>query len=394
MTAGTATMSRWPLDAPPADYALGHVRAVTATEVLDDARVVVRDGRIAAVEPHPPGASCDVDGAGLLCMPGLIDTHSDGLERERLPRPGAELDWDFALISFEGKLRAAGITTAFHGAGFERARGPGSHRSVEAAGRLCAAVTRRGPAPVDHRILHRLDVRCPDGLAALRARLDASDGVALVSHEDHTPGQGQYADRSQYERFLMGTQDVTAAQARAQVDRTITERDGRLSVRNEALRWLGNRARHGAVRLLGHDPATAAEIDALVARGGSVAEFPTTEAAARAARDRGLPVVAGAPNVLRGQSHSGNVSAAELVRQGLVTALASDFLPAGLLGAAFLLAEQNLLTLPAAVRLVTAGPAEAAGLHDRGRLAGGYRADLALAQAGQPWPVPRGTLRA
>ncbi|WP_210583683.1 alpha-D-ribose 1-methylphosphonate 5-triphosphate diphosphatase [Streptomyces sp. GESEQ-35] len=384
----------WTLGAPPADYVLGHVRAVLADRVLDNALVAVRDGRIAAVEPHPAGVEADVDGQGLLCLPGLVDVHSDGLEKERLPRPGAELPLEFALLSFEGKLRAAGVTTAFHGAAYEQSHGRGLLRSVETTEQICRVVEGRTDGMVDHRILHRLDVRCPEGLAALRRRLDSVDGVALVSHEDHTPGQGQYADRRYYEKYLMGTRGMSEDEARDHVDRLIEDRDGRLDIREEALDWLGERATAGRIRLLGHDPSSAEEVAALQERGGDVAEFPTTLAAAEAARERDMPTVMGAPNVLRGHSHNGNASGRELVSRGLVGALASDYLPSGLLAAALLLAAEGLTTLPAAVGLVTSGAAEVAGLPDRGRLAPGQRADLVLAAPGRPWPVVAAVLRA
>ncbi|MBF6213130.1 alpha-D-ribose 1-methylphosphonate 5-triphosphate diphosphatase [Nocardia puris] len=384
----------WTPAAAPASYTLGHVRAVLPDRVLDDALIVVRDGRIAAVQTHRAGVRADLDGAGLLCVPGLIDVHSDGLERERAPRPGAELPMEFALRSFEGKLRAAGITTVFHGAGFEERGSAGLRRSVDAALQLCAAVDEYSGGSVDHRILYRLDVRCPRGLAALRARLDALPGSErqLVSHEDHTPGQGQYADRGYFERYISGTQGLTEDQARDAVDRLIAERDGRLADRDRALGWLGAQAVSGRVRLLGHDPADAQEIADLHRRGGSVAEFPTTVAAATAARELGLPVVMGAPNVLRGASHNGNASARELAGRGLVTALASDYLPSGLLTSALLLAREGLTTLPDAIGLVTAGPAAVAGLTDRGSLTEGARPDLVLVDAGPSWPAVRAVL--
>jgi alpha-D-ribose 1-methylphosphonate 5-triphosphate diphosphatase len=158
--------------------------------------------------------------------------------------------------------------------------------------------------------------------------------------------------------------------------------------------WLGSLALAGRIRLVGHDMDSPPAVEALRARGGSVAEFPTTVDAARAARELGLPVVMGAPNVLRGESHSGNVPAAALAELGLVDALASDYLPSGLLAGAFTLARSGLATLPAAVGLVTHGAAAAAGLTDRGRLAAGLRADLALADDAGSWPVVRATLRA
>lgn len=396
MSAPTAALvaPRWPLARPPADYVLGHVSAVLPDGVLDDARVVVRDGRIVEVGAHPVGSVADVDGGGRHCLPGVVDVHSDGLERERLPRPGAEVPWQFAIRSFEGKLRAAGITTVFHGAAFEEGSSPVNGRSVAGALQLCREVAARGAGPVDHRILHRLDVRCASGLAALQEELDGFPGYAVVSHEDHTPGQGQYADRTYYERYLMGTKGVSETQARRHVDDMVVRRNGLLGVRQRAFDWLGERARVGAVRLFGHDPASTAEIEALAARGGAVAEFPTRVEAAVAARERGMPVVVGAPNALRGGSHAGNASARELIGRGLVTAMASDYLPSGLLAAAFLLAGDGVVTLPAAVRLVTAGGAEAVGLTDRGALTEGSRADLVLVEAGHPWPLVRAVLRA
>ncbi|MBO0851960.1 MAG: alpha-D-ribose 1-methylphosphonate 5-triphosphate diphosphatase, partial [Pseudonocardia sp.] len=383
MSTGTG---KWTIGAPPGDYLLGHVRAVLPDRILEDALVVVRGGEIAEVRPHPPRVGADLDGQGMLCVPGLVDVHSDGLEKERLPRPGAELPLEFALVSFEGKLRAAAVTTVFHGAGFEESRGRGLRRSVAEAQRVCAAVDARPGGLVDHRILYRLDVRCSDGLDALRARLASVGGRALVSHEDHTPGQGQYADRRYYERYLVGARDMSQRQAVEHVDELIADRNQRLDVRERVLGWLGEQAAAGRIRLIGHDPSSAEEIGELVARGGSVAEFPTTVEAARAARQRGLPVVMGAPNVLRGGSHNGNASARELVAEGLVTALASDYLPSGLLASAFALARAGLVELPAAVGLVTSGPAAAAGLTDRGRLEPGRRADLALVAAEARWP--------
>lgn len=391
-------MTAWTLGAPPADYVLGHVRAVLPDRVVDDARIVVRDGRIAEAGPHPAGTAADVDGAGLLCLPGIVDVHSDGLEREVLPRPGAPVPWEFALLSFEGKLAAAGVTTVFHGAAYERGEKIGaartSVRSVETTRTLRSVVCERGGAgAVEHRVLHRLDVRCPDGFAALQEDLAGAARGALVSHEDHTPGQGQYADRRYYERFIAGNHGMSDAEARAQVDVLIDEREARLAVRDQALAWLGEQAAAGTIRLAGHDPAIAEEIDDLIARGGAVAEFPTTLEAAAAARTAGLPVVAGAPNVLRGGSHAGNVSGVELAERGLLTALASDYLPSGLLAAGVALAR-GPMGLPAAVRLITGGAAEAAGLADRGSLVAGLRADLVLAEVDGRWPEIRATVRA
>ncbi|HEY1701226.1 MAG TPA: alpha-D-ribose 1-methylphosphonate 5-triphosphate diphosphatase [Trebonia sp.] len=398
----------WSLGEPPAGYVLSNVRAVLADRIVDDARVVVRDGRIEEVGPRPAGSAADVDGAGLLCLPGLIDTHSDALEKERLPRPGAELPLDFALLSLEGKMRSAGITTVFHGANFQNKTSAGLERTVSTAAAICAVVAERAAvpgAPVAHRLLYRLDARSADGAAMLRQQLDQSSPAGpgqrgdrfvppLVSHEDHTPGQGQYADRRYMERYLRGSAGMTADAAEQHVDQLIAERDEKLPTLAANYEWLGDLARAGRIRLVGHDPDSPEAIEALRDRGGSVAEFPTTIPAAQAARDLGFPVVMGAPNVLRGASHSGNVSATDLAREGLVTSLASDYLPSGLLAAVFALARNGVTSLPQAVALVTSGPAATSGLTDRGRLEPGLRADLALVEDTGAWPSVRTTLRA
>src|ERR1700748_3651960 len=194
--------SGWPAGVVPPDYVLGGVRAVLPDAIVDDARVVGRDGVIVESGPAPAGSTADIDGRGLLCVPGLIDVHSDALERERAPRPGVFLPWDFAVTSLEGKLSAAGITTVFHGAGFQDKMSGAMTRSARTAIEVCEAVTARSLAPAPlagHRILYRLDARSPEGAEALAAALDehpaTAESLPLVSHEDPTPGQGQYGHR-------------------------------------------------------------------------------------------------------------------------------------------------------------------------------------------------------
>lgn len=382
-----STGSSWTLSEVPGSYILANVRAVLAGRVTDRASVVVEDGRIADVLEGGSALPGDVDGGGLLLVPGLIDVHSDALEKERTPRPSAELPLDFALSSFESKIVAAGITTMFHGAGFHAKISDGVRREPARALQLCEAVDQHHSSRVDHRILHRFGVRS-SGAELIRERLAGlpkGHEPIMLSHEDHTPGQGQYADVEHFiDSLVTGgekREDVEAKVAR-QLE-TARETD---HVREQNLTWAGELARSGRARLLGHDPDSAAEIDALIARGGSIAEFPTTFEAAHRARESGLIIVAGAPNVLRGGSHSGNVGATELVRKGLVDALASDYLPTGLLGAAATLVRDGVVDLPAAIALVTRGGARAAGLEDRGRIAPGLLADLALVDWSGPWP--------
>ena len=195
------------------------------------------------------------------------------------------------------------------------------------------------------------------------------------------------------ERWLVERAGMSSAGALEHVARWRADREERAEVAAVTLAYLGDLARSGRVRLAGHDPETVEDVDALVARGGAVAEFPTTVAAARAARSAGLSVVMGAPNVVRGASHTGNVSARELVEEGVVDALASDYVPASMLAAVDVLVREGLATLPRAVELVTSGPARAAGLVDRGALVPGARADLVLARRRGAWLSVVATLR-
>lgn len=381
----TATRSR---------VALRNVRAVLADRIVDDATVVAEDGRIVSVVERGPAPPDAVDGRGAFCLPGIVDTHSDGLEKEVRPRPGVAFPLDFALSSFEGRVRAAGVTTMFHGVAFERNRD--ETRTVQAAVDTCVAIERcRRDGPLlDHLILHRLDVRDPEGFDGLQAELaravpDGTGRAPLVSVEDHTPGIGQYRDTSYFSSYLAESRGVSAAEADEAVERLRVDRDSRLDQRDRAVGWLTDQARAGAIRLLAHDPTDAAEIAAAQAWGAAVAEFPTTIEAAAAALDAGMATVLGAPNVLRGGSHSGNVGAEELVAKGLCSALASDYLPSTLIAAAFRLAASQVVGLPEAVALVTSGPAAVGGLDDRGQLAPGQRADLVLATVTGDWPTVR-----
>ncbi|MEY2959537.1 MAG: hypothetical protein RLZZ01_2105 [Actinomycetota bacterium] len=369
----------------PRNIVLTDVTAVLPDRLLPGATIVIRDGVIVEVADGVRSGVGVVDGHGVLCMPGIVDTHSDALEKELRPRPGVILPTEFALHSFEGRALAAGVTTMFHGVGFEE---NGKYdRSVAQAVELCAVIDRRaagGRAILDHHVLHRLDVRDADGLAALVSRLDSwvpadrVEPLPLVSYEDHTPGQGQYTDRSWFERYIAGTRSITMDEAARVVDEVIAERDSMLGVRERAIEELGRRAVAGEIRLMAHDPTDADEIVAARGAGMTIAEFPTTVAAARAAREVGMRTVSGGPNALRGTSHSGNVSARELIAAGLCDGLASDYLPSTLIGSMAAMVDAGVCDLPTGVALVTSGPADTVGLVDRGRLAVGQRADLVL----------------
>lgn len=371
------------------DWAITHATAVVGGRLVEDATVVVSDGMIVDVGAHLAAPPVRVDARGEYLLPGLVDSHSDGLEKEIKPRPTATFDIGFALRAFEARLRGVGITTVFHGIGYQEKAS--YDRTIAQAIALRDAVDERRSqdAPVDHRVLYRLEARTEGDLehflADLRRR-DHSDATPLVSFEDHSPGQGQYRDVDQYRRAMERHELPGGMTVDEYVDHRLAEAARLEPLRRAKLDVITQLASDGEIRLLAHDCEDDADVRTAATWRASIAEFPLTVSAAREAQERGMDVVMGAPNVIRGGSHSGNVAAAELVGLGLCTGLASDYQPATMLAAVFRLVSDGVCSLPAAVALVTAGPARMAGLHDRGVIEPGRRADLVLVSEHGRWP--------
>lgn len=369
-------------------HLLSNVRAVAGSRVIEAATVASEDGRIVSIEENRSYSGA-IDGRGAFCLPGLVDPHCDALEREVSPRPTVSFDLEFALRSLEARFLGAGITTACHGVSFT---GEGDQmRSPEMAARLVdvVAARRAAGARIDHRVLFRVPARTTGSvdraIACLPGGQSAGD-VPLVSFEDHTPGQGQYRNIDMYKAAISEEHRARIGDLDAEIARRMAEAEAMLPTREANLARIRDLAAVGSARVLAHDCVDAEEVAEAWRWGAAVAEFPVTVEAARAARDRQMPVVLGAPNVLLGGSHSGNASAEELIALGYCTGLASDYAPSTLLAAAFDLARRGVAEFPAAVALVTAGPAEAVGLRDHGRLAPGAAADLILVEQDGRWP--------
>lgn len=363
---------------------ISNVRAITPTGVVDDATVAIEEGRVVSIEGRRSYAGA-VDGGGALCLPGLVDCHCDAIEKEVSPRPTVRFDLDFALSSLEARFLSAGITTVHHGVSF--GDDGLSLRSVTLATDLVEVIARRRRVfpRLDHRVLFRAPVRAEGSVnhavASLRRR-DLGTGPRLLSVEDHTPGQGQFRDLAIYEAAI---RPLHGDNAPAEVARRVAAGRSFEPVRVTNLATVERLASSGTAKIVAHDLVDADEIERSRGWGASIAEFPVSIDAARRARELDMPVVLGAPNVLLGGSHSGNVSAEAVIAAGFCTALASDYLPTSLLAAAFDLAERNVVPLHRAVALVTSGPARAAGLPDRA-LEVGATADLVLVAVKGRWP--------
>jgi alpha-D-ribose 1-methylphosphonate 5-triphosphate diphosphatase len=340
---------------------------VLGPEGLAQRPLWIEAGRIAAARPS---AARRLDAGGLWALPGIVDVHGDAFERIVMPRPGVTFPLTLALAEADRQLIANGITTAFHG--LTLSWEPGL-RSLETARATVAALRAAASAlACDTRFNFRWETFAVDAVDDLLAWLAGMPG-AIVSVNDHTtpflalpPGSRKLARMA--ERMGMPVEAVRERLAE------VFERRGEVPA---ALARVAAGARAAGAALFAHDETEPAMRAAHRALGIGVCEFPMTVETAEAARDAGEPVVLGAPNVLRGGSQNGAIGAAEAVEAGLCTALASDYYyPAPLL-AAFALADRGL-PFTRAWAQVSAGPAEAAGLADRGRLEPGLRADVLL----------------
>ncbi len=346
---------------------LENARIVTS-EGVQHGSLMIEDGCIAALDADAPKGAVRHDMGGDLLLPGLIDLHGDAIEKEVEPRPNAFFPLPVALAAIDRRMAAAGVTTAFHGISF--AEGELGVRDVEFAETLARALHGFTGA-VDHRVHVRYELTDAGSEARVTRLID--EGVAsLLSFMDHTPGQGQFKDAAAYGAYfgrVYAKEDgeildkISAKQAEA----------GNIVARVERL---AAHARPHGVALAGHDDEGAERVTFMARVGATISEFPLDLDTARAGRAAGLVTLFGAPNVLRGRSQSGALSARDAIAAGVAGALCSDYAPQAMLPALGVLTCEMGMGWGQAIDLLSGAPARATGLTDRGEIAQGKRADL------------------
>ncbi|MFO8116554.1 MAG: alpha-D-ribose 1-methylphosphonate 5-triphosphate diphosphatase [Halorubrum sp.] len=352
-------------------------RVVTPSGVIENGRVVVAGERIVRIDRsdrHRARAGTVIDADGRVVMPGLIDLHGDDIEEQFAPRSGAETDPMTALATTDRTNVLHGVTTKFHALAFEES--PGDGRNLENAARLARAVDRGTAALGDNRVHARCELAdaSADAVEELMGEID----VDLVSVMHHAPGDGQY-DAESFERHYVEDRNWPAEAVRS----AAAERSGMDDAsRNRRIARISELARRVDAPLASHDDECRADVETMAEHGAAVSEYPLTLEAAQRATDLGLATVMGAPNLVRGGSLWDNLSARDAIEAGVLDALCSDYHPASLLAAPFVDTGEPLSTR---VNRVTRNPADIAGLHDRGRIEVGARADLAVVD---PTPTP------
>ena len=352
--------------------------------VLANARLILRDevvlGAVRIVAGHIEGldgtravAPGETDLEGDYLIPGIVELHTDVLEKHAFPRPGARWPELAAVVAHDAQLISAGITTVLDSLAFgyvidggQRARDPGSLvRAIREA-------RAEGLVKADHLLHLRCEVSTEHVVHDFTPH--ASDPlVRLVSIMDHAPGQRQFTNVATYRDYNKGKYGLSDAELDLLVAKRVADRSKYGDAHRAAIVEMCGA---GRLPLASHDDATTAHVEEAAKAGMVIAEFPTTLEAARAAKAYGLAIIAGAPNLVMGRSHSGNVSVGELATERLLDVLSSDYVPASALHGAFLLHCRHDWSLPDAVACVTATPAERVGLDDRGEIAPGRIADL------------------
>jgi alpha-D-ribose 1-methylphosphonate 5-triphosphate diphosphatase len=351
---------------------LANARIVTAEAVVEGS-IIIADGVIEAVKPGGSQHAGAIDLAGDYLLPGLVELHTDNLENHFSPRPGVRWPGLAAVIGHDAQVAAAGITTVFDAIAVGESARPGNRlEHLQAMVEALGEARRKDVLRAEHRLHLRCEISHAETLALFQTLLER-EPVDMVSIMDHTPGQRQFATVEKFRDYYMNKYGYTAEQFAAFHERQMAAHHRYSAPNRSAIVKL---ATERGLAIASHDDATSAHVEEAIADGMAIAEFPTTIAAAELSHANGMQVLMGAPNVIRGGSHSGNVSALDLAQRGLLDILSSDYVPGSLLQSAFRLAEEEHITVPQSVAKVSRNPAAAVGLTDRGEIAPGKRADL------------------
>jgi alpha-D-ribose 1-methylphosphonate 5-triphosphate diphosphatase len=375
-----------------ADMILTNARVVLDDRVIERGWVAVAHRGIVEIgEGQAPEHGEDF--GGDLLMPGLIELHTDHLEAHYVPRPKVFWDPVAAVVSYDGQLATSGITTVLDS--LRVWREDGAEDVDGQADILSAAIDKARQADL-LRADHFLHLRCEIPMPMVvedTAKLAGRPDVRLISLMDHTPGQRQFRDEGKLRDYYRGKK---GGLSEPELDALFARRfEYQKKYADANMRGVVALARKLGVPLASHDDTTQENVADAVRDKVAVAEFPTTIEAARALHEAGIAILMGAPNVVRGGSHSGNIAAVDLAREGYLDILSSDYIPSSLLMGALQLPERiPSITLPEAVRTVTKAPARAVGLNDRGEIAKGKRADLIRVHVGAGVPVVRSVWRA
>ena len=360
-----------------------NAQIVTRRAVLKGS-LIVENGMIAALGDVDSESAESIDFQGDLLIPGLIELHTDKLEKNIQPRPG--VIWPSmtaAAIAHDVQVAGAGITTVFDAIALGDVRDNGLRTKIVSDSiSAISKMKENGLFRADHQIHLRCEISSEEMEEMLMTH-GASDQVRLISIMDHTPGQRQWSNLDDWRNFHRDKK-WTDDEARVILE-NLLELQNRFADKHRKIAVEFARERN--IPLASHDDTTAADCRQAAKEGVSISEFPTTRNAALAAKEQSMSVIMGAPNAVRGRSHSGNIETLEIAEQGLLDGLSSDYVPSSLLQAAFVIHDRLSIPLPDTIAMVSANIAEMVKMPDRGEIAIGKRADLVRVAVADTIPV-------
>ncbi|APO73046.1 phosphonate metabolism protein PhnM 1 [Rhizobium etli 8C-3] len=367
---------------------LSNARVVLQDEIVNGS-LLIRDGRIADISEGNSASGEDFEGDYLI--PGLVELHTDHLEGHYSPRPGLRWNKTAAIQAHDAQIVTSGITTVFdclrmgadEDGGFE-------HGEMREMADAIQKAEQEGRLRAEHLIHLRCEVSAHNVLEHF-ADFEDDPYVRLVSLMDHAPGQRQFQTMDQYVFYYQKKRGLSDEEFARFIEKRLGESARNSTPHRTAIAKV---CKERGITVASHDDATLAHVDEAIENGVRLAEFPTSFDAAKASHEHGMSVLMGAPNVVRGKSHSGNIAARDLAERGVLDVLSSDYVPLSLLYAPFILADEvETISLSRAIAMVTATPARTVGLDDRGRIDIGLRADLVRVFRKEGVPVTRSVWR-
>jgi alpha-D-ribose 1-methylphosphonate 5-triphosphate diphosphatase len=349
-------------------------RLVLPDGIHDETAIRIEGGLITKIGNGQARAGAKkIDAAGRYVIPGIIDLHSDALEKELEPRPNTLFPTDMVLLEIDKKLAACGITTMYHSISFAESEiGVRSNRMAES---IIREINHLSPMLRVRTKVHARYEMTDEAAVPVLEKLIEENMINLFSFMNHTPGQGQFRDDASFHRYYRAVYQKTEGEITNIIKRKVaSQKDIR-----QRLNYLIELCRNWNIPMASHDDDSEEKVTWLKQNGISISEFPVNMEAVLAANRNNLHVCLGAPNALRGHSQSKNLSAREAIAKSLCHVLCSDYSPMTMLHGAFKLADAHILLLHEAIRLVTINPARAVGVdHDRGSLAEGKAADFII----------------
>lgn len=349
-------------------------RAVVPSDVIEGASIYIKDGIIEEISRGAVrGCTKRIQADGLYLMPGFIDLHSDAIEKEISPRPNVSFPVNIALFELDKRLVASGITTIFHSLSF--AEGETGTRSNRVAYNIINEINRlKGAFSINTMAHARYEITDAGAMSYLKELL-GNGRIDLLSIMDHTPGQGQFREVASYKHYFGNMYNKTETE----LDRIIEQKMESKGRINGNVEELVHTCRELGIPVASHDDDSPEKISWLKENGIGISEFPVNMEALKAARNAGIKVCLGAPNVLRGSSQTNNLSARDAIMGGCGDILCSDYTPMTMLHAVFMLVNLKILSLPDAVRMLSLNPASAVGTEtETGSIEEGKRADVIL----------------